>query len=136
MNAAAQFIADAQELMRLAAVRQYELAARLGITPKHMNQLFKGKVRMTMDQADAIAAALGYRLVLGFTFAPAEPEPGPLLTLADVAASGAELRQRTPEERRAYLAEQRARHVARGAPPAWLECFDALAAEQDGDGRG
>jgi hypothetical protein len=31
--------------------------------------------------------------------------------------------------RRAYLADQRARHVEHGAPPVWLDLFDALAAE-------
>jgi plasmid maintenance system antidote protein VapI len=76
VSTAKQFVTDAQELMRLAAVRQYELAERLGITPKHMNQLFKGKVRMTIDQADAIAAALGYRLTLGFTFAAEQDGDG------------------------------------------------------------
>lgn len=65
-----------------------------------------------------------------------EVENASLLTLDDVAAVGVNLRHRTPEDRRAYLAEQRARHVAHGAPPAWLACFDALAAEQDGADRG
>jgi hypothetical protein len=56
--------------------------------------------------------------------------PAPLLTLDDVAVAGFEMRHRSPEDRVAYLAEQRARHVAMGAPTAWLEAFDALAAEQ------
>lgn len=55
------------------------------------------------------------------------PEPAPLLTLDDVASSTFVIRRRTPESRRVYLAEQRARHVEMGAPAAWLEAFDALA---------
>jgi hypothetical protein len=67
----------------------------------------------------------------GIEEVPAVPEPGPLLTLADVASTAFEMRRRTPEDRQAYLAEQRARHMAHGAPEAWLACFDALAAGGD-----
>lgn len=49
----------------------------------------------------------------------------------DVAAAAVEMRRRSPEERRAYLAEQRARYVAHGASEAWLAAFDAFAGEQD-----
>lgn len=56
--------------------------------------------------------------------------PAPLLTLADVAVAGFEMRHRSLEDRRAYLAEQRARHVEMGAPDTWLGIFDALAAGQ------
>lgn len=62
---------------------------------------------------------------------PAGNSPAPLLTLDDVAVARFELRERTPEERIAFLAEHRARHVALGAPPAWLEAFDALVAGDD-----
>lgn len=60
-----------------------------------------------------------------------EPEVAPLLTLDDVASVAFELRQRSPEGRRTYLAEQRAQHVAMGAPTVWLEAFDAQAAALD-----
>lgn len=58
MTAAEQFLADADGMMLLSCVRQYELAGRVGVTPKHMNQIFGGKVRLTFDMADRIAEAL------------------------------------------------------------------------------
>jgi len=61
----------------------------------------------------------------------AEPEAERLLPLSEVTSAPFALRRRTPEARRAYLAEQRARHVEHGAPGAWLEVFDALAEETD-----
>lgn len=62
MSAAEQFVADARAAMRLGDVRQYELAAQLGITPKHLNQVLKGHVRLTVDMAEQIVAELGYDL--------------------------------------------------------------------------
>lgn len=59
---AEQLLADVRGLMRLACVRQYELAERLGISAKHMNQIFTGKVGLTFDMADRIADALGCEL--------------------------------------------------------------------------
>lgn len=53
------------EVMRLACVRQYELASRVGVSPKHMNQIFNGKVRLTFDMADRIADALNVRIAIG-----------------------------------------------------------------------
>lgn len=59
-----------------------------------------------------------------------EAGPATILTLDDVAVAGFEMRHRSLEDRIAYLAEQRERHVAMGAPAAWLEAFDALVADQ------
>jgi plasmid maintenance system antidote protein VapI len=61
----------------LACVRQYELAERIGVSPKHMNHLLKGKVRMTISQAERIADVLGYDLEVRFVLRPprkAEPD--------------------------------------------------------------
>lgn len=72
VSASEQFIADARAALRLTDVRQYELAAQLGVTPKHMNQLLKGKVRMTVDYAEAIADALGFDLDVRFVLRHAD----------------------------------------------------------------
>lgn len=55
-------------------------------------------------------------------------EAAPLLPLDSVTSTSPVMLRRAPEARRAFLAEQRARHVANGAPEAWLEAFDTLAA--------
>jgi hypothetical protein len=57
-----------------------------------------------------------------------EPGDVDLLLLEDVSPDEPQIRRRSPEDRRAYLADQRARHVANGAPPYWLDTFDILAA--------
>lgn len=62
MTAAQQFLADADGVMLLSCVRQYELAGRVGVTSKHMNQIFSGKVRLTFEMADRIAGALNLAL--------------------------------------------------------------------------
>lgn len=79
MTAAEQFAADARAAMRIAAVWQYELAGRLGVTPKHLNQLLKGKVRLRLDHAEAIADALGYDLDVRFVLrhAPSDADGEP-----------------------------------------------------------
>lgn len=76
----------------------------------------------------------GMRVRPARTSAEEEPEPPEaavempeLLTLEDVTPSTLQIRRRSPEERRAYLAEQRAWHVANGAPECWLSTFDSLA---------
>lgn len=50
-----------------------------------------------------------------------------LLLLEDITPDEPLLGYRSPEQRRVYLATQRARHVANGAPEYWLSTFDALA---------
>lgn len=65
MSTATALLAMFDEVMRLACVRQYELADRIGVSPKHMNQVFKGKVRLSVDMADRIAGALNVRIAIG-----------------------------------------------------------------------
>jgi plasmid maintenance system antidote protein VapI len=65
MNTGRAFLAMAEEIMLMSCVRQYELAERVGVTPKHMNQIFGGKVRLTMDMADRMADALNVRIAIG-----------------------------------------------------------------------
>lgn len=75
MDAAEQFIADTRALLELVGVRQYELARRLGISAKHLNFLLNGKVRMTLDHAEAIASALGCDLEVRFVLRHATETP-------------------------------------------------------------
>lgn len=48
--------------MRAAGVTQRDLAEMLGISEKHMSQLFRGRVQLTFPMADRIASLLGLRL--------------------------------------------------------------------------
>jgi transcriptional regulator with XRE-family HTH domain len=43
---------------------QYEVAAAVGITEKHLSQMAHGKVGMSLAMADRLLAACGRRLVL------------------------------------------------------------------------
>lgn len=54
-----------------AEMTQEQLAQKAGFTPKHISQVFNGKVRLSLDMAEAIATAAGTRLVVGI-----EPMPG------------------------------------------------------------
>lgn len=65
MSTATDLLEMFREVMYLACVRQYELAARVGVSPKHMNQIFTGKVVLSVDMADRIADALNVRIAVG-----------------------------------------------------------------------
>jgi hypothetical protein len=46
-------------------LRQYEVAAAVEITPKHLNAMLRGRAGVDLDLADAILHACGRRLVVG-----------------------------------------------------------------------
>jgi plasmid maintenance system antidote protein VapI len=53
--------------VRAAGARQVEIAEEIGITEKHVSQMFTGKVGMSVDMAERILRACGRSLVLATT---------------------------------------------------------------------
>ena len=58
-----------ENVLRRSGLKQYAVADQLGITHKHLSQLLRGHIRMTVDVADRILRVCGYRLP------PLEPVP-------------------------------------------------------------
>ena len=61
-GSAAVIRAELKAFMRQHKITQRWLAAELGVTEKHISQVFRGHIRMTFVLADTIAAALGAAL--------------------------------------------------------------------------
>lgn len=57
-----QLLADIRALVEESGLKQIHIAAKLGITPKHMSQLMTGKVTLTVFWAEQIAAVCGRQL--------------------------------------------------------------------------
>lgn len=55
--------------------RQYEIAAKLGISQKHLSQMVCGKVGLSLTLVDQILELCGRRLVVGTEPITEVPEP-------------------------------------------------------------
>lgn len=62
MGSAAAVRGALRAFMRANGITQRQLAARLGVTEKHVSQVFRGHIRLTFVMADAIAEAVGFEL--------------------------------------------------------------------------
>jgi transcriptional regulator with XRE-family HTH domain len=60
-DSARQLVLDVLEKTNM---RQVEVARRMGLTPKHVNQVLRGRVNMTLAVLDGMLHVCGYRLVL------------------------------------------------------------------------
>lgn len=62
-------VATVRHLIRVAIdepyITQTELARRIDRSQKHVSQMLNGKSGLSMDEADRIMAALGWRLAVG-----------------------------------------------------------------------
>jgi len=69
----AQLRAEVERRIAAQHSTQAALAAHLGITPKHVNQILRGHVNGSPDMLDRIAAAVGLRIAI--VVGEAEPVP-------------------------------------------------------------
>lgn len=61
--------------VKASGVKQAAIAARLGVSEKHLSQMLTGRVRLTVPWADKILAECGSEL--RFTIHPGTPPTGP-----------------------------------------------------------
>lgn len=69
----AQLRAEVERRVAAQHSTQAALAAHLGITPKHINQILRGKVNGSPELLDRIAAAVGLRIAV--VIGDSEPVP-------------------------------------------------------------
>lgn len=63
----AELRADLKRCIRASGLRQHEVAARLGITPKHLSQMLTARCGISLHYARRIAEACGHELMITIT---------------------------------------------------------------------
>ncbi len=84
-SAAERYRAQVKRHMKAHSVTQRMLAAAMGVTEKHMSQVFRGRIRLTFELAEEIATHLGLLVEVRAAYRPSPDSDGLFI---DVDGSG------------------------------------------------